>query len=99
MRPTLKSSCVLHASSHSEVKNTGASIHAYSSERGWRQGLSTRLSRECNSQFGHDRDKWLGEYLNFIRSKSLLDSRISKGKLALDGVEFGGDVRQTETGK
>lgn len=61
-------------------------------------GLTTWLCRECNSQFGHDRDKWLGEYLNFMRSRSLLDSKISKGKLAIDGVAFGGDVRQTESG-
>lgn len=55
---------------------------------------TTWLCTHCNNTFGSSFDKWFGEYINYQRKSSLLNEKITKGKLTLNGIEFNGTVRK-----
>jgi hypothetical protein len=55
---------------------------------------ATWLCTHCNVTFGSSFDKWFGEYINYQQKSSLLNEKITKGKLTLNGIEFNGTVRK-----
>jgi hypothetical protein len=60
--------------------------------------LKSWLCKKCNNTLGTNQDKWLGEYLNAIRNRSLFANGITKKGITIDGIELNGAVRTDNTG-
>jgi hypothetical protein len=60
--------------------------------------VTTWLCSSCNSRFGQGRDRWLGEYLQYLNAGSLFDPGISKGQIRIEGIPVQGSLRHTPKG-
>lgn len=62
-------------------------------------GLKSFLCTKCNSAFGANQDKWMGEYVKIKNNKSgLLASSKQKGYFEINGVRFSGEYGKSIDG-
>lgn len=62
-------------------------------------GLKTYLCTKCNSEFGSQQDKWMGEYVRLRRRRqSLLHTSLKRDYFKIGGVRVGGTFEVSPTG-
>ncbi len=80
------------------LQNSKHITRAHILPRAARGNLTTWLCSKCNSKFGQGGDRWLGEYLHYLQTHSLLDTGVSKGKIEIEGMPLHGSVQRTTEG-
>lgn len=59
--------------------------------------ITTWLCKKCNNILGTNVDKWFGEYLIAIKSKSIIDPRITTKGFSIDGIKLNGAINKVGT--
>ena len=61
--------------------------------------LKTYLCSDCNSKFGTNQDKWLGEYLQLRKSgKTVFGVTKQAGRFSINGIPVSGKFRESSDG-
>lgn len=58
------------------------------------------LCKQCNSDFGKNQDKWLGEYINLITNdkSTIVDAKTKSKYINIDGKKLSGKVQPSNDG-
>ena len=73
--------------------NTGEITSAHIIPKAAKGTKESLLCKTCNNKFGANQDRWFGEHLKIIENKDNFFSLPQKGRIIINDIEMGGEVR------